>query len=219
MSFSTSRSATSCLQNLSRRYSTGKKSQRASSSGASSSTIQPHSTLPPAKMRALIALYHQAESWITPENLAERIDNAFVPLRTASQNIIDPTLSSTFHTRVSLSDLEKAKRNMDVAPKYAQYDRNQSIEYGAASFNWSKSNSKRENKVIEALYGVSTSATGNSLPSLQVLEEAAESGLLNPEDFNKDAFTQESKETTDEKPTDEKTTDENTTGVLRNQIS
>jgi hypothetical protein len=37
----------------------------------------PGFSLPPKKLRALVSLYHQSRSFITPENLDEAIDSAF----------------------------------------------------------------------------------------------------------------------------------------------
>jgi len=41
-------------------------------------TPPPGFALPPEKLRALVTLYHQSKSFITPENLDEAIDRAFL---------------------------------------------------------------------------------------------------------------------------------------------
>ena len=45
---------------------------------SSKQTPPPGFALPPKKLRALVALYHQSKSFITPENLDEAIDRAFL---------------------------------------------------------------------------------------------------------------------------------------------
>ena len=45
---------------------------------SSKQTPPPGFVLPPKKLRALVALYHQTKSFITPENLDEAIDRAFL---------------------------------------------------------------------------------------------------------------------------------------------
>ncbi|KAH9062069.1 hypothetical protein EDB87DRAFT_1609153 [Lactarius vividus] len=63
--------------------------------------------LPPKKLRALVTLYHQSKSFITPENLDESIDRAFleVPgMRTFGHRKIDwPTLRLEVKERERLS--------------------------------------------------------------------------------------------------------------------
>ena len=45
---------------------------------SSKQTPPPGFALPPQKLRALVDLYHQSKSFITPENLDEAIDHAFL---------------------------------------------------------------------------------------------------------------------------------------------
>jgi hypothetical protein len=47
------------------------------SSKPNSQAPPPGFVLPPKKLRALVSLYHQSRSFITPENLDEAIDRAF----------------------------------------------------------------------------------------------------------------------------------------------
>ena len=50
---------------------------RCMSSKPNSETPPPGFVLPPKKLRALVSLYHQSRTFITPENLDEAIDRAF----------------------------------------------------------------------------------------------------------------------------------------------
>ena len=50
---------------------------RCMSSKPNSQESPPGFSLPPKKLRALVSLYHQSRSFITPENLDEAIDSAF----------------------------------------------------------------------------------------------------------------------------------------------
>lgn len=122
-----------------------------------------HRTLPDAKMRALISLYHQADTFITPENLSDRIDAAFVP----------PTIDTKLGRRlVTVEDLKNALSDQRKAAKFTEWDENtfyRPRDY--TSVNWSSLKTAREMKVIEALYGVSTLPTGQVLPSLEALED------------------------------------------------
>jgi hypothetical protein len=51
--------------------------RRMSSKPADPQTPPQDFVLPPKKLRALVSLYHQSKSFITPENLDEAIDRAF----------------------------------------------------------------------------------------------------------------------------------------------
>jgi len=153
-----------------RQYSVAKGAQAASSSKASSSSIPSHHTLPPAKMRALIALYHQSENWITEDNLLERIDATFVP------DVPDAfSLIAKGHRLPNIDDFEKKRAEMKMAPKMAQWEASTNNTVGSAE-NWSGSTSPREAKVIEALYGVNvlSSSDDRLLPGLEVLQEVAD---------------------------------------------
>ncbi|KAJ4472258.1 hypothetical protein J3R30DRAFT_3218793, partial [Lentinula aciculospora] len=117
--------------------------------------------LSPEKMRALISLYHQSDTFITPENLSERIDQSFTTraretLAFGPQQAGVDTLSH-FHTQAKL------------APKFSEWDR-EKMQFGNAA--WSKATySSREWKVVEALYGVDASGPLEPLPGLEALEE------------------------------------------------
>ncbi|KAF9057365.1 hypothetical protein BJ165DRAFT_26702 [Panaeolus papilionaceus] len=132
--------------------------------------VQSHASLPPAKVRALISLYHQADSWITPENLLDRIDEAFLP--TVGKNVlVEETPEMRMQSMASLPDLRNALRKMKTAPKMAQWDTDTTKKDYVPGEQWSDVRSKREMKVIEALYGVNTTVKGKILPGLDALEE------------------------------------------------
>jgi len=166
-----SRRGVPSLQALSRYYSSDKGKQLSESSF--STEAQSHKTLPPAKMRALIALYHQADSWITPENLEDRIDNTFVPdPNSAPRNRLDTELLNPRGGWTRLDDLDKMRRHMRMAPKMAQWNRSLAADYVGS--DWSIKASKRELKVIEALYGVDAPVDKDMLPGLELLQENAD---------------------------------------------
>ncbi|KAF8974600.1 hypothetical protein BDZ97DRAFT_1911768 [Flammula alnicola] len=137
--------------------------------------------LPPAKMRALIALYHQADTWITPENLLERIDKAFVPAGVSNKQM-DPLEIGSYsrvNYGVTFDEIETTKRVMHEAPKMAQWDAHAGASLKpkyqfAVTETWSANRAVREQKVIEALYGVVTTRDAKLLPGLEVLQETAE---------------------------------------------
>jgi hypothetical protein len=122
-------------------------------------------------MRALVALYHQADTWITSENLLQKIDEAFVS--PSNPEFFD----STQHI-LSYEEIEKARKAMQAAPKMAVWEKgsNAFVDRSRIAKSWSDNRDKREMKVIEALYGVVTTADARVLPGLDVVEETAAVG-------------------------------------------
>lgn len=127
------------------------------------------------KMRSLISLYHQSETFITPENLSERIDQVFTS--TVGTAVVTrkglPTLSVFREIRA------RQVQNPRMGDWEVESDGKLVGEYRA----WSSLVSRREKKVIEALYGVDQSAViGSSskdravriMPGLEVLKEQSE---------------------------------------------
>ncbi|KAF8665702.1 hypothetical protein AX16_000154 [Volvariella volvacea WC 439] len=141
---------------IARRYASTKAPQKVAS----------HRTLPSAKMRALISLYHQADGFITPENLSQRIDEAFLSS--------DP--QSMINTPVTVKDLNTILVDQRAAPKLSQWEHGSimNTRLGGSETSWSSRRSVREQKVIEALYGVDLSQPNAILPGLEVLEESKE---------------------------------------------
>lgn len=177
---------TMSLANISRRQASSlrcvaqlksSQSSRKSSSSAAHAPkkpIQSHQRLPPAKMRALISLYHQSENWITPENLLERIDAAFVPVNTSYSLGLDAQ-------DVTYGDLTTLASQMREDPKMAQLESSPNGRNLPGSYRpWSSNRqmSKRETKIFEALYGVEVERKSSEevkvLPGLEVLDEMEE---------------------------------------------
>ncbi|KIK65498.1 hypothetical protein GYMLUDRAFT_125635, partial [Collybiopsis luxurians FD-317 M1] len=114
------------------------------------------------KMRALISLYHQSDTFITPENLSYRIDQAFTGKRRENE-LFAPI------QQPGLSSLQYFRRQAELAPTFSEWDQEKK-RFVAGS--WSESSySGREWKVIEALYGVDASGRLQPLPGLEALEE------------------------------------------------
>lgn len=129
-----------------------------------------NSTITPAKLRALISLYHQADTFITLENLSQRIDDAFIgPLtHTAVDAMIER--ETDFMT---LKRLENELERQRMEPKVMEPDK----ERGRTSNNgvsWSGQMGSRDEKVMQALYGVERGQDGQILPGLDVLLEERE---------------------------------------------
>ena len=127
--------------------------------------VKSHRTLPAAKMRALVSLYHQADSWITPENLLQKIDDAFVPTISPTQYLTLPSLPA--QEGIALRDLTSAANQLKTSPKMAQLEAEPSYR---RTSDKGFTMSKREKKMFEALYGVKVTGLG-VLPGLEVLEE------------------------------------------------
>ena len=122
-----------------------------------------HHTLPSAKMRALVALYHQADSWVTAENLDKAIDQAFVP--------------DTAHTALSLPSQEGvgwqdlfAAMQVKNLPRMAQLEADSAFRRLGLMH---RGLPKREELMLEALYGVEVH-DNEVLPGLEVVQEMEE---------------------------------------------
>ncbi|KAF8901718.1 hypothetical protein CPB84DRAFT_1846711 [Gymnopilus junonius] len=169
MSLATCSRRVTSLQALSRHYSSDK-----GSSSPLSSKVQSNKTLPPAKMRALIALYHQADSWITRDNLEQRIDQAFIPeLGLSPRHALDVDVESGRERGwIRVDDLDKYHKLTRMAPKLAQWNRALASDIMSNSdTDWSLQPSKRELKVVEALYGMEAPNDNLLLPGLEILQE------------------------------------------------
>ncbi|KAF9076406.1 hypothetical protein BDP27DRAFT_1313273 [Rhodocollybia butyracea] len=141
---------------------------RRHSSSQAQKTEAPHA-LSPQKMRALISLYHQSDTFITPENLSERIDVAF----TGSSR--DTALASPY-LQAGLETLRLFYKQANAAPKFSEWDREREkiavkkTTQGKTDWNAAQY-SEREWKILEALYGVDASGHTDPLPGLEALEE------------------------------------------------
>ncbi|KAJ6510031.1 hypothetical protein C8R47DRAFT_937022, partial [Mycena vitilis] len=141
-------------------------------SSATNVVRAPHSVnLSPEKMRTLIAMYHQAETFVTKENLDEKINDAFIRKHYAVSNE---------RTSLSLSDFEGVLRARRDAPGVAEWNAAATTSFNpvatfdapvAGATSWSGSElGVRDLKVIEALYGVETLG-GKSLPGWDILND------------------------------------------------
>lgn len=133
---------------------------------SSTKTAAPHA-LSPEKMRALISLYHQTDTFITPENLSERIDEAF------TGETREETLMSQ---QPGIDTLNTFYKQMKIAPKFTERDR-EKRNFGDGTWS-SSAYSRREWKVIEALYGVDASGNLEPMPGFETLEEGEEGGKI-----------------------------------------
>ncbi|PFH52695.1 hypothetical protein AMATHDRAFT_2084 [Amanita thiersii Skay4041] len=132
----------------------------------------PQPSLSHKRMRALISLYHQTDTFITPENLSQRIDEAFVP-SLKSKSVL-PVMSS-HQDHLTLQDLQQALVAQREAPKVTEPDRevkNTNTRGGNSEQDgtWSGERNVREGKVMETLYGVER-VNGQLLPGLEILLE------------------------------------------------
>ena len=120
------------------------------------------------KLRALISLYHQADTFITPENLSQRIDEAFIP--DAGKTPVQQ--GPDFMTVKRLEDeLERQRMEPKVMEPDTEKKGNPSPTHGGS---WSGRVSAREGKVLEALYGVERGRGNEMLPGLDVVMEERE---------------------------------------------
>lgn len=156
---------------------------------ASEDNVLSRTTLPTPKMRALISLYHQADSWVTPENLLQKIDEAFAPSDSNSLAVA----TERVEYMASVSDMKDHISLMRNAPKIAQWDSSSpgGEDRYLPSSGWSESGkNRRDLKVMEALYGVEAPTSSHDpttvsqvfLPGLEVLQESASSAIQDHED-------------------------------------
>ena len=140
--------------------------------GLSTSTLaqkEPRSfTLPPARLRALIALYHRSSSFITPANLSSRIDQAF------TVTLYKGDILSQHASYQALASYSQRKRVNEPQPPYYK-----DVRLYFDSTTWSDKRGVRQARVRATLWG--TQVGGK--PDLEtVLETSAtndrEGGLL-----------------------------------------
>lgn len=139
---------------------------------ASPKIRQTKDVLPPAKMRALISLYHQTDTVITSETLSKRIDQAFT-----KDN--DVMLAQVEAPESGYSALRKIAQDRRFSPKSLDWNNTDflpSVNTGSYNSNerWSGRRPLRETLVMEALYGVEMDRTKQMLPGWEVLEESTE---------------------------------------------
>jgi hypothetical protein len=132
------------------------------SSNASKPAVSQRS-LPPAKTRALISLYHQSKSFITPENLSARIDEAFLN---------EDQLARISSPNAVIQDLRRLVVQRKTSPRMGIWEDHRHSPYrqGQMSSGWSGGGPFRDRSVVEALYGVDK----GGMPGLDVLEESGD---------------------------------------------
>lgn len=129
----------------------------------SSVEIPSHTTLPPAKMRALISLYHRAEDFITPENLSEEIDKAFI-----YQHHL---MSVSTRREKAPADLKAELAERRKLPKMGEGKSvHRSVVKLSPKKEWSSQKDIREAKVMHTLFG----SEDIGKPGLEILEEEEE---------------------------------------------
>jgi hypothetical protein len=123
-------------------------------------------------MRALVSLYHQADSFITPETLSDAIDHAFFESRT----IMD---SSSESREKSHSQLRFELEERRIQPKLSgSVDDDAPSVYddyymSGTQSDWSARTPERVRKLKAALYGMDDSSS-MPLPGYEVLVEEHE---------------------------------------------
>lgn len=126
-----------------------------------SSRARDPTAVAPDRMRALVELYHQTESFITHENLSKRIDDAFL-------GTTDSPVLSTYSDETRRM-LERKMRDKQRKPRLAGVELDNAYSPGQ---EWSSSERSRSGALRAALEG--SSETFSSLPGLAMLEEESE---------------------------------------------
>lgn len=111
-------------------------------------------------MRALIALYHQAEQFITTETLDEAIDRAFIDK--------PDELNSVLGVEETMFMLKSRMRAQRDSPRMAEAAHIPRALGEDTQGTWSERRRLRQVAVADALYG-----TENFKPGLEVLKEEA----------------------------------------------
>ncbi|KAJ7086661.1 hypothetical protein C8R44DRAFT_687519 [Mycena epipterygia] len=135
-------------------------------------TPTPAHTLSPDKMRALVAMYHQTETFVTKENLDAKIDEAF----TGKLNNTSDAASLT------LRDFETLLRKREELPTVTEWNAQPEINFRPSTRSsgqdmnlWSaEKKPAREFRVIEALYGMEWLGGGKMLPGFDAVNADAE---------------------------------------------
>lgn len=132
----------------------------------SSQSASPKLSLPPKKLRALISIYHEAEYFITPQNLSSAIDRAFLGEE-------DPTPGLPPAAEAPYEDIKLKLRRQRGSPMAGTWSDNeaQAMSSDWAQHDWSDTKSGREKQVIAALYGGND---GTGKPGLEMLQEESE---------------------------------------------
>ncbi|EIN10693.1 hypothetical protein PUNSTDRAFT_119601 [Punctularia strigosozonata HHB-11173 SS5] len=132
------------------------------------------SPLPPHKMRALVTLYHKADTFITPEGLDSAIDATF----TADRQGVYRNLGRDMSLRELWAEVDRRRLlPKDVSATEQGKDRGSSLRDKLFQLRrgWSEhAGSAREFRVTAALFGVSE---GSVNPGYEVLKDKKEQVL------------------------------------------
>jgi hypothetical protein len=120
-------------------------------------------------MRALVQLYHQSETFITPETLNQAIDEAFAPVNG------DKLSAFGVEQGVRYSELKADVMQRRGLPRMVEWDETTEGP-GMASIGkmWSEQTSERSTATMQALFGVEADASGKTVPGWDVLKESVE---------------------------------------------
>ncbi|KAI0285049.1 hypothetical protein BGY98DRAFT_946884 [Russula aff. rugulosa BPL654] len=120
---------------------------------------QPHDfVLPPEKLRALVSLYHQSKSFITPENLDEEIDRAFA----------EPPSVRVFENRrlVDWPSLRLEVKERDRLSKFGLPETLDSV-LSMYEVGYHEERERRVEQVFDAMYGT----LETDKPGLELLQD------------------------------------------------
>ncbi|KAI0334725.1 hypothetical protein GY45DRAFT_1317739 [Cubamyces sp. BRFM 1775] len=129
----------------------------AASSSQSKLDVKPQTKLPDDKMRVLVNLYHQSSSFVTKENLSERIDQAFAR----------PKLLSMLGPESTLRSLQVQVEQRRAKPKFGAS--NQAMPHSSGGL-WSDMLPIRQLAVLMTLLGM----VGPRKPGFDVVKDEAE---------------------------------------------
>lgn len=143
-----------------------------------SSGDAPEFSLPPAKLRALISIYHQSAHFITPQNLSAAIDRAFIG--------DSATVAVNVPVEASFEDIREKLKSRRIVPATGPWSTNEThFKVSDASGQaWASRRSEKEQKVIDVLYG----SDREGKPGFEILEEERKRLLKNMEEDEQNAL-------------------------------
>ncbi len=156
------RRAARCTRNASTQASASSPLSTTASTSQSKLNVQPSAKLPDEKMRVLVNLYHQSASFITKENLSQRIDEAFIHRQMKR--------ATALGDETPFRALEVALTQRRAMPRFGESNaataktRSKAVEAGEA---WSEDRPSRELAVMTTLYGV----LSRGRPALDALKD------------------------------------------------
>ncbi|EAU84565.1 hypothetical protein CC1G_00084 [Coprinopsis cinerea okayama7 len=113
--------------------------------------------LPPEKLRALISLYHQSETFINEDNLMQRINEALIDNKSRPYN------------ELQLRDLTAALEKRRDTPKTSLQTSVYDVKH-LGDAHWSLQRVKREREAVAALYGTDPTPFNPAAPGLELVQ-------------------------------------------------